>query len=91
MAALPDDTLAGLPLSHITAQLKPSQLGAFEASWAHEGVLCEVDRDANNVPTLRVRLSLTHPVAAPGAAVLPASQPSPSQPGSAAGSQSQPG
>ena len=91
MAALPADTLAGLPLSHITAQLKPSQLGAFEASWAHEGVLCEVERDANNVPNLRVRLSLTHPVAAPGAAVLPASQPSPSQPGSGADSQSQPG
>ena len=91
MAALPDDTLAGLPVSHITAQLKPGQLGAFEASWAHEGVLCEVVRGDDNVPHLRVHLSVAHPVAVPGSEALPESQPSPSpsQHGSSSGDQLQ--
>ena len=39
MSALPDDTLSGLPQSHITAQLKPAPLDAFEACWAHGGVM----------------------------------------------------
>ena len=94
MAALPDDTLEGLPRSHITAQLKPAQLSSFEASWAHEGVLCEVVRGDDHVPHLRVHLSLTRPVVAPGAAALPASQQGISQLGSVTGSlhsQHQPG
>ena len=85
MAALPDDTLAGLPLSHITAQLQPAPLGAFEASWAHEGVLCRVARGVAGVPRLQVLLSSSHPVAAPGLAALLGPQHSASPPGSAAG------
>lgn len=92
MAALPDDTLAGLPRSHITAQLKPALLSSFEASWAHEGVLCEVVRGGDHVPHLRVHLSMTRPVVAPaGAADLPASQQGPSQQDSRSGGQHHPG
>ena len=65
MSALPDDTLAGLPQSHITAQLKPSPLDAFEACWAHGGILCSVERSPGQPPKLRMHLSLVHPVAAP--------------------------
>ncbi len=65
MSTLSDDTLAGLPVSRITAQLKPSPLNAFEACWAHGGVLCSVKRPQGQPPKLRVHLPLVHPVAAP--------------------------
>ncbi|GLC50058.1 hypothetical protein PLESTB_000337700 [Pleodorina starrii] len=67
MAALSEDTLAGLPRGHITAQLKPGRLDAFEASWAHEGVLCSVQRVAGSSPRLQVHLSRVAPVPAPQA------------------------
>lgn len=69
MAALPDDTLSSLPQSHLTAQLRPTRLDAFEACWAHRGVLCQVSRPEGGGPKLRVFLSLAVPVAAP---LLPA-------------------
>lgn len=98
MAALPDETLAGLPCSLITAQLQPTRLEAFEASWAHEGVLCSVLRAEGSAPRLQVHLSLAAPVPAPQAVApgLPSAQlasPSaaaqPTQPESPAASEQQ--
>jgi hypothetical protein len=76
MAALSDETLSGLPRTHITAQLQPTRLDAFEATWAHEGVLCTVHRVEGSAPRLQVHLSLVSPVLAPSAAPQPADQPS---------------
>ena len=62
MAALPEDTLASLPCSHITAQLHPARLEDFERTWAYGGVLCQVLRDPPHRVRLRVSLSLHHPL-----------------------------
>ena len=65
-AALPPAALDALPTAFLTAQLKPAKLADFSAVWATGGVLCVVHEAEGAAPRLEVRLSLQHPVAAPG-------------------------
>jgi hypothetical protein len=67
VAAFQDDTTDALPTHLLTADLKPPPLQEFEAVWARGDVLCSVERQpGGGVLQLRMRLSLHHPVAAPG-------------------------
>jgi hypothetical protein len=65
-ATLPPAALDALPTAFLTAQLKPAKLAEFCAVWAVGGVLCAVHEVEGEAPRLEVRLSLQHPVAAPG-------------------------
>jgi len=65
-AALPPAALDALPTAFLTAQLKPASLVDFCAVWAAGGVLCAVHEVEGAPPRLEMRLSLQHPVAAPG-------------------------
>ena len=65
-AALPDDVINALPTRLLTADLKPPPLDDFKAAWAFKDALCSVDNVVGGGTQLRVWLSLTHPVPAPG-------------------------
>jgi hypothetical protein len=69
VSALQDDTLDALPTRMLTADLKPAKLEDFTEAWAHGDVLCSVEEQPGGGGlSLRVRLSLQHPVPAPMAA-----------------------
>lgn len=65
-AALPDDVINALPTRLLTADLRPPPLDDFRAAWTLNDALCTVDDLAGGGTQLRMRLSLTHPVPAPG-------------------------
>jgi hypothetical protein len=46
-------------------ELQPSGLTALESTWAHQAVLCQVHRPPQGLPNLELKLSVSHPVAAP--------------------------
>ena len=69
-AVLSPDTLSALPTAFLSAQLRPSDLDRFKATWAVRGVLCAVEVGAGGdgaagPPRLQLRLSAEHPLLAP--------------------------
>jgi hypothetical protein len=66
VAAGAEHDINALPTQLLTADLKPTELEAFESTWAYNGVLCNVDRTADGKYSLHMRLSEVHPVVAPG-------------------------
>ena len=58
-----------LPTSVLTRPVKERDVSAFSTVWARNSALCQVDYDAAGKPSLRVWLSMLHPVAAPAAPV----------------------
>jgi hypothetical protein len=64
-AAMPPEVVDSLPFRLLNAQFKQDPLSAFQAVWAHRGVLCSVAEDEEGAVRLRVLLTSSHPVPVP--------------------------